>query len=321
MKSLIIFVAVILAVNALTLKDQWTNFKIEHGKVYKNLAEEKLRFNIFQQTLKKIEEHNKKYNAGLSTYWMGINQFSDLTTEEFAARQKKQIANKPKIVAELHVPTNRSVPKEIDWREKGAVMEVKDQKDCSSCWAFSATGALEGQIAIKNNKRVSLSEQQLIDCSVSYGNEWGCELGGEANYAFDYVRDHGIESEEDYPYKNAQLNCSAKAEKSVLTSIKGYKNLPEFDDEALREAVGTVGPISVSIYSVPIQHYAGGIFDGDCDDMPDHGVLVVGYGEGSIPYWIVKNSWGKTWGEDGYFRMARRDGLCWISSDALYPEL
>ncbi|CAG9858172.1 unnamed protein product [Phyllotreta striolata] len=316
MKTLVILLVSVWAVNCLSLNEQWAGFKVKHSKVYKNIAEEKLRFGIFQETLKKIEEHNAKYEAGLSSYWMGVNQFSDLTTEEFSAFLRKSSAKKPKIEAELHVPSNVSIPTEIDWRKKGAVLGVKNQGACGSCWAFSATGALEGQNAIIHNQRIPLSEQQLLDCSGSYGNG-DCDVGGEMTDAFDYVRDHGIESESSYPYEAEQYECTASEEKTVL-SIKGYKNVTT-TVEGLREAVATVGPISIGMYAEPIQSYEGGIFDGFCEGETDHGVLAVGYGESPKPYWIVKNSWGAYWGENGYFRISRKNNLCNIASEGLYP--
>ncbi|CAG9854681.1 unnamed protein product [Phyllotreta striolata] len=319
MKTLIVFAAVILAASALSLHEQWGNFKVKHGKVYKNIAEEIVRFEIFQQNLKTIEEHNAKYEAGLSGFWMGVNKFSDMTSDEFQAMMNKQIASKPKFEGELHVQENVSVPSGVDWRKEGAVLEVKDQGECGSCWAFSTTGALEGQNAIKNGKKISLSEQQLLDCSGSYGNG-DCDTGGSMEAAFKYVKDNGIESEEDYPYQETQLRCKASSDKTVLT-ISQFSNV-EPSTESLRQAVGSIGPISVAIYAgYSLQHYQGGILDDSCNGQLNHGVLAVGYGESPQPYWIVKNSWGQDWGEEGFFRLARRDNLCGISDDASYPDV
>jgi len=318
MKTLIVFTAAILAVSALSLHEQWADFKVKHGKTYQNIVEEKLRFENFQQTLKKIEEHNAKYQAGLTTFWMGVNKFSDLTEDEFMALMTKQIASKPKLATERHVQANVSVPDSIDWREKNAVLAVKDQGQCGSCWAFSATGSIEGQNAIKNGGNLPLSEQQPLDCSSSYGNG-DCSQGGNMDAGFEYVRDHGIESEDHYPYVAEKGSC--KANGRVVLKIKGFRDI-EQNTEALKQAVGTVGPISVAIYAGSgLQSYAGGIFDGNCAGPLNHGVLAVGYGEGSNPHWIVKNSWGQNWGENGYFRLARRNNLCKISDDPSYPVL
>ncbi|CAG9854680.1 unnamed protein product [Phyllotreta striolata] len=319
MKTFIVLAATILAVSALSLHEQWADFKVKHGKSYKNIAEETARFEIFQQTLKKIEEHNAKYEAGLSSFWMGVTKFSDMTSEEFQAMMNKQIASMPKIEGEQHVPFEAE-PEEIDWRKKGAVLEVKDQGQCGSCWAFSTTGGLEGQNAIKNGKKVSLSEQQLLDCSGSYGNG-DCDEGGVMEYGLEYVRDHGIESEASYPYVADKMSCKAKPNKTVL-KIKSFK-LVEASTEALKNAVGTVGPISVALYAgEELQNYAGGIIDRNCAGQINHGVLAVGYGESPQPYWIVKNSWGADWGENGSFRLSRANNLCSIANDmAIYPVL
>ncbi|CAG9854679.1 unnamed protein product [Phyllotreta striolata] len=317
MKSFIVLAATILAVSALSLHEQWADFKVKHGKSYKNIAEETARFEIFQQTLKKIEEHNAKYEAGLSSFWMGVTKFADMTSEEFQAMMSKQIISMPKIEGERHVPFEVE-PEEIDWREKGAVLEVKDQGQCGSCWAFSTTGSLEGQNAIINGKNITLSEQQLVDCSGSYGNG-GCN-GGAMVYGLEYVRDHGIESEDSYPYEAKQGDCKADPNKSVL-KIKSFK-LVDVSTEALKNAVGTVGPISVGLSSSGLQNYAGGIIDQNCQGQVDHAVLAVGYGESPLPYWIIKNSWGKGWGENGFFRLARANNLCTISNTmAVYPIL
>nr|ABM55486.1 digestive cysteine protease intestain [Leptinotarsa decemlineata] len=326
MKFLAIFATVLIAVTASTNEDQWIAFKQTHGKTYKNLLEERTRFGIFQRNLIKIKEHNARCDKGEETYLLGVTRFADLTHEEFKDILKGQIKNKPRLNATPTVfPEDLEVPDSIDWTEKGAVLEVKGQNPCGSCWAFSATGALEGQNAILNNAKISLSEQQLLDCSAAYGNG-NCKEGGDMSAAFEYVRDYGIQSEKSYPYIRKQTECQYDASKTIL-KIKGYKNVTT-SEEGLRKAVGTIGPMSIAMNSGPLQLYYSGIFSGKgCSHDLDHGVLVVGYGKasqwsGETKFWRVKNSWGKIWGENGYFRIKRdANNLCGIADDPTYPVL
>ncbi|XP_023024672.2 cathepsin L-like proteinase [Leptinotarsa decemlineata] len=326
MKLLAIFSTVLLAVAASSNEEQWIAFKQTHGKTYKSLLEERTRFGIFQNNLKKIKEHNARYDKGEETYFLGVTRFADLTPEEFGDFLRRQIKNKPRLHATPTVfPEDLEVPDSIDWTEKGAVLDIKNQLDCGSCWAFSTTGALEGQNAILNNVKIALSEQQLLDCSYTYGNG-DCEEGGQMSNAFEYVTDYGIEAEESYPYKGKDTECQYNASKTIL-KIKGYKNVNASEEE-LRKAVGTIGPISIAMHANPFQLYIGGIYKGQgCTHELNHGVLVVGYGEvykssGKTKFWRVKNSWGSNWGENGYFRIKRdANNLCGIADDPSYPVL
>ena len=218
------------------------------------------------------------------------------------------------------------IPESIDWREKGAVTEVKQQRKCGSCWTFSATGALEGQIWRKTGKLISLSEQQLVDCDMS---DYGCRGGFPAS-AFKYIKSvGGIEKEEDYPYVSQSMyeprrKCEFNKEK-VVASNTGYVQLPKGDETKLREAVATIGPISIAISARPsLSQYTEGIYhDDECGRTRiNHAVLLVGYGTDKstgTPYWLIKNSWGPEWGENGYFRMERNINSCQIASLSTYP--
>tara|TARA_Y100000389_G_scaffold201738_1_gene245199 strand:+ start:1654 stop:2553 length:900 start_codon:yes stop_codon:yes gene_type:complete len=220
---------------------------------------------------------------------------------------------------------NNYLPESWDWRDRGAVTSVKDQGKCGSCWSFSAAGCLEGAWAVSTNLLYNFSEQQLMDCSRFYGN-MACH-GGLMESAFEYAIDVGMCTDEEVPYiaedefcKNSVKNCNKVAH------FSNCYNIPENNELKLKEAV-FMRPVAVSIEADTntFQFYKGGILDStNCGTQLDHGVLVVGYGvEDEKKYWIVKNSWGSNWGEDGYVRIARGDsenseGVCGIAKDASF---
>ncbi|CAG9822076.1 unnamed protein product, partial [Phaedon cochleariae] len=301
-----------------------------YGKIYDTFWDEQQRYEIFKENLKKIEEHNAKYHHGQETHHIGITQFADMTHEEFRKILGRQKKIKPAASAAILETTwieatTKKIPDEWDWRHEGAVSDIKDQANCGSCWAFSATGAMEGQNAIHHKIRIPLSEQQLLDCSGEYGNG-DCIAGGDEKASFAYVKDHGIETEAQYPYTGNKTKCMFDESRTLL-NITGYKELPG-NEEALKQAIASIGPISVAIDADNIQLYVGGIYTTKCKTIDiNHAVLAVGYGSqstknGTIDYWIIKNSWGKTWGEQGYIRIQRNaDNLCGIGLESSYPTL
>nr|BAN20648.1 cathepsin L [Riptortus pedestris] len=310
-------------------EEEFSLFKLAHNKQYASDVEEKYRKKIFVENKKIVAKHNSRFEQGLVSFKLKLNHMADMLVHEFAATyngfNKSLKATNEKIVGSTFIPPEHvTLPSNVDWRKKGAVTPVKNQGQCGSCWAFSSTGALEGQHFRKTNKLISLSEQNLVDCSQKYGNN-GCE-GGLMDNAFQYVKEnHGIDTEKSYPYEGEDEQCRFQR-RSIGATDTGFMDIPQGDEEALQKAVATVGPVSVAIDAShsSFQLYSSGVYyEPECSSEElDHGVLVVGYGttdEGE-DYWLVKNSWGTRWGEDGYIKMARnRDNNCGIASSASYP--
>lgn len=259
-----------------------------------------------------------------------MNRFADLTNDEYRSKylgvkpgEARRRLSTPK-KSDRYVPVSgEALPDSIDWREKGAVVGVKDQGSCGSCWAFSAIAAVEGVNQIVTGDLISLSEQELVDCDTSY-NE-GCN-GGLMDYAFEFIINNGgIDTDEDYPYTARDGKCDSYRKNAKVVSIDDYEDVPAYSEVALQKAV-TNQPVSVAIEAggMTFQFYDSGIFTGRCGTALDHGVTAVGYGtENGKDYWIVKNSWGKSWGESGYIRMERNtvasSGKCGIAIEPSYP--
>ena len=305
--------AVALSVN---LRDSaFLQYQKDFGKVYSSPEEQRYRLAVYNNNLKKIEAHN-----ALHLPWtLGVNKFADIAEEEFAYKFCG-CAKDPKSRAGRVTPIYGDAPERIDWREKGAVTPVKDQAACGSCWSFSTTGTVEGAYFIHSGKLVSLSEQQLVDCArePKYQAE-GCG-GGWPWSVMDYVSDHGLCTEEDYPYHAKDEDC--KDDKcTAAIQIKGYEEVAAYDGAALKAAVSKA-PVSVAVEadSAVFQMYTGGVVDSTaCGTSLNHGVLAVGYTD---EYWIVKNSWGPSWGDEGYIKIAYKAtgaGICGINQMNSYP--
>lgn len=333
----------------LSSQDEWshfTHFQAQFGKVYATLTEMTHRFEIFCTNLRTILSHNSDDTA---TYRLGINQFADLTPEEFKtqfigksskymnlkvktgqsqsksqSKTNTKTKTKTTTACSTFVGTKRIVPLSFDWRDYNAVSPVKDQGQCGSCWSFSSSGAMEGAWAISSGKLVSISEQQLVDCSVKYGNN-GCN-GGLMDNAFFYAIDNGMCAEAAYPYTHTDGNPCKNC--SVVARFSGCADVVANNQLVLREAVATA-PVSIAIEADTkyFQFYSSGVLtDNECGTNLDHGVLIVGYGTDvgtNTPYWIVKNSWGPTWGESGYVRIKRSlltddAGVCGIAMSASF---
>lgn len=243
---------------------------------------------------------------------MTVNKFADLTPTEFK-RLYSMNYTQARSNSTFTVPVS-ALPESVDWTDKGVVTPVKDQGQCGS-WAFSATGAMEGAWAIKNGQLFNLSEQELVDCSVSQGNQ-GCN--GGMGQAFQYVVANGLATDSEYPYKAVQNTCVSDT--SIMT-ISGFKSVPNSETALLSAIVQQ--PVSVAVEADNFQFYSGGVMNSPCGTNLDHGVLAVGYGSvNGDDYYKIKNSWGADWGNHGYMLLARGkypDGQCGIQMDASFP--
>lgn len=313
----------------LSISERFEQWLVKHGRVYNDAAEEGKRFQIFKENVKYIDSNNA--NSG-KTYKLGLNAFTDLTNEEFKAIRN---GYKPKSSRISFSSLKRSfkyenvslaaVPATMDWRKLGAVTPVKDQGQCGCCWAFSAVAATEGINQITTKKLISLSEQELVDCDIN-GEDQGCE-GGLMDDAFDYIiSNNGLATEAIYPYEGTDGSCNAKENSDRAAKITGYEDVPANSEAALLIAVAHQ-PVSVAIDAGEddFQHYESGVFTGQCRTELDHAVTAVGYGTTSdgTKYWLVKNSWGTSWGMEGYIMMERGiqdpEGICGIAMQASYP--
>ncbi|KAK8574928.1 hypothetical protein V6N12_062605 [Hibiscus sabdariffa] len=262
---------------------QWMS---DFGRVYSDNNERHKRFNIFKQNVALIDSFN---NANNKPYNLAVNRFADLTNEEFTASRNGFKGHMCSNKATSFMYENfTALPSTVDWRQKGAVTPIKDQGQCGCCWAFSAVAAMEGVTKLTTGTLISLSEQELVDCDTK-GDDQGCQ----ANHA---------------------------------ATINGFQDVPANSEDALQKAVANQ-PVSVAIDAsgFEFQFYSSGVFTGSCGTQLDHGVTAVGYGEDDdgTKYWLVKNSWGTSWGEQGYIRMQRdvdaKEGLCGIAMQASYP--
>jgi C1A family cysteine protease len=301
---------------------QFSNFQERFSKRYESMQEMENRFQIFRSNLRNIILHNLDYTQNFT---MGINQFTDLTPQEFKNQYVGGLrAEVGSYGCKSFSSSASDAPSSIDWRQKGAVTSVKDQGQCGSCWTFSSTGAVEGAWAIAKGQLVDLAEQELVDCAtgLAYGSH-GCN-GGQMEGAFKFIIENGQCALSSYPYTAKDGSCQKC---SAVAHISSCSDVKPNDQISLKAAVAQQ-PVAIAISADTklFQSYSSGVITSpSCYTSLDHGVLIVGYGtENGQDYWLVKNSWSDTWGDKGYVKIARSSstndpGVCGISMDPSFP--
>lgn len=312
----------LLAFNSSPSFETWIE---QYNRTYNSATERDYRASVYEQNVHRIDSHNR----GDYPWSMAVNRFADWTPAEFKTwvHRSGGYHYNASVASPWgeHQVTYDALPASVDWTTKGAVTPVKNQQQCGSCWSFSATGSMEGAWFLKNGTLVSLSEQQLVDCSTTEGNQ-GCN-GGLMDYAFQYVIDNkGITGESVYPYIATGPNTCQSTGKPVYARLGGFKDVPANSETALLSAIAQQ-PVSVAVEADQdsFQFYSSGIMTAACGTNLDHGVLAVGYGtQGALDYYKVKNSWGADWGMKGYILLGRGSkfgaaGQCGIQMDPSYP--
>ena len=287
------------------------------------------RFAVFSANLDQIEQHNADLASSGLTYTLGITSNADLSPDEYRTqrlgyRRPARSLDAPPPPCDASTYSSFAPLASLDWRGAGAVGVVKDQGQCGACWSFAATGSIEALWFLRKGELLSLSEQQLLDCSGAEGDE-GCS-GGYTNSALQYVQDAGgICSEAEYSYVGYQ-DDDCHDECSPVASITAHSCVDSMNETALLRAV-TAQPVAVAVEAdQPVfQHYSGGIIDdARCGSNLDHAVLIIGYGTdpaSHVDYWIVKNSWSSRWGQGGYALMRRGKNMCGLAMEPVLPTL
>jgi len=325
MLKIILFACVFITTSfssTIQYEELWSAWKIQHKKTYLN-SDDSVRYSIFKENFDKVQNFNNKNHS----VKLALNKFADLTSKEFKKIYsgcgfiKPNVNNANKNF--LKVSATTDLPEAVDWRQSGVVTEAKDQGVCGSCWAFSTTGALESYYALRIGNLVKFSEQQIVDCSSSPNQ--GCN-GGYPYLAFEYASKNGLQPEDDYPYIGKDSNCSYNSQKAIQVNI-GHAFAPPNNRDALKAAIA-ITPTSIVVEADQniFQFYRSGVVGAGCGYAVDHAVLAVGYTVvGSVEAFIVKNSWGAGWGEDGYIYISTDPsinggmGACGILRQPIFP--
>jgi len=281
----------------------FSDFEAEFDKQYSSVQLRSERQNLFESELEEVKAHNAKYEAGEVSWWASVNTFSDMTEGEFSTMKGRASKHGTNFAGTTVRLGNSANPTEKDWREEGVVSPIKNQGGCGSCWAFAATECMESHYMIASQEKVVLAPQYYVNCVQnphSCGGTGGCE-GAVAELAFNLTAQVGIPLETDLPYAGRDGTCGSYP---AAVTCDGYHQLSANNPSQLETALATKGPVAVSV-AANWGRYAGGIFSGGCTSSSctiDHAVLAVGY---SQDYWLIRNSWGGSWGEGGYIRLTR----------------
>ena len=292
---------------------EFSQFVQRFGKAYKDIGEAIERQKVFESNL----IHIKEVNAKNLDWVLGVNQFSDLAPSEFA---DMLLGNVETEEVKGEYQKNLRIPTTIDWRSKNVVTPILNQGSCSCGYAFASTGALESAWALNGHKLTMLSVQQALDCSL--GNK-GCTSGSAKN-CFTYMQTSGLTNSTLYPYSGSSGRCNKTAAALLVAKSSSYINVTTSSSNALLSAI-VLQPVAVGVYANPTiwQSYAGGtVSDVSCGTSINHFVLAIGYSiSATVPYYIVKNSWGPAWGKDGFMQIAVVDGpgICGIQLAPSYP--
>jgi len=318
----LVFVSVSAHDDEVQLYQMFQQWYTEQGKLYDTVDEMSLRFTNFKESLKRINTNNAYTDMRGSGAIFGLNKFSDMTPEEFAG---KILMTPFTPAAAEHKEKNMILPRitapdTFDWRTKGAVTAVKDQGQCGSCWAFSVTENIESvwilAKGLNNGTIPPLAPQQIVDCDTS---DLGCS-GGNPPTAYDYVQSAGgLDDEKDYPYTAEDGTCAFKSA-DVVAKITGYKYATSGDEDTMKDNLASWAPLSICVDARYWQDYTSGVMtEWQCDWIVqlDHCVQAVGYDlTASTPFWIVRNSWGADWGENGYIRLQYGANTCGLTQES-----
>lgn len=308
--------------------EEFARFKVEHGKIYLHPEEEKLRFEIFESNLRKISEHNANpYN----TWTMEVNQFADLTAEEFKATltgyQRTPMSGQDFSDRRMY---SKDLPASVDWRDSGVITDPKNQGSCGSCWAFATLEQIESYAMLNNISVDPLSAQEITSCApntLHCGGSGGCQ-GSIPQLGYNYVQLFGLTTADEYPYWSGVTMITGRCKYDVdrrtpVVGITGYNTIPANDLEATLQHVANVGPLAVAADATLWQFYGSGVFNScnyDENIVINHAVQLVGYGTDDTDgdFWLVRNSWGKNWGDHGYIKLHRESEVtCGVDSSPM----
>lgn len=315
------------------IKAHWSIFKANHGFHKLSSHEETTRFKLFKDNYHKVLEHNQEADEHKLDYRVSLNRFSALTREEYKKKLGLKSFKKPnatldtsRMKLESYLKESSNIPDQVSYYNK--MTPVKNQYSCGGCWSFSVIGVVEALYNMKNNRTKKFSEQQLIDCSSDNKYEnLGCN-GGYPSNAFDYVRDLGIVEENYYPYRATKTKCFENGnDKKPRVKISKNGDIPYGNEAYMKKIVGSIGPIAIGLDASQwgFEHYSSGIYsDKNCSPSHvNHAVIIAGYGsENGKDYWLIRNSWGPSWGINGYMKLARnKNNMCGVASMASYAVM